>query len=147
MQGVRARAAASVAALGALAAGVGGVAFVAARDDAEPPPPTTTTSSTTTTVPTEAVTAAIAASLQRDLPVALTPAEAACIADAVVAIVDTDRLDALAESGAPLSALDDHERDQLLRGVVTCLPPEQAAALLGSPTSTTPPVALPDEDL
>jgi len=140
-----ARLAASVLALVALVGLVGGAVFSANR--AERVTPTTTTSTTTTTVPTSAVARAIAEALRTSLPAPISLAEALCIADAVVAVVEPRRLEALARRPSPLLALTDAERDELVRGVVGCVPPEQAAAILGSPTTTMPAVELPDEDL
>jgi hypothetical protein len=145
---VRVRAAATVAALVALAGLIGAAVFTAARDDATPASTTsTTTAPTTTTVSDEALADAIASSLQADLTVTITAAEARCIADVVVVVVELRRLERLVGDADPLASLTPTERDQLVRGVVDCVSPEQAAAILGSPTTTAPPVELPDEDL
>ena len=144
----RARAAAVVAALAALAGLVGTAVFTAARDGAAPVSPTSTTAApTTTSVSDEALAGAIASSLQADLTVTITAAEARCIADALVSVLELRRLERLVGDADPLSSLTAAERDDLVRGVVGCVPPDQAAAILGSPTTTAPPVELPDEDL
>ena len=142
------RAAAAVGALLTLAGLVGGAAFLAAREDPTPPTTTTSTSTTTTTVPTAVVAAAIADALGDGLPVEVSAPQTRCIATALLDVVDLDRLEALTAEPAPLTRLTPNERDELLRGVVRCVPPEVAAAILGSPTSTAPPpMELPDEDL
>lgn len=143
------RAAAAVAALFALTGLVGGAVFLAAREDATPPTTTTIapTPTTTTTVPVSVVAEAIADELGDALPVAVTRVEARCIADALVETVEPPRLEDLADVADPLSRLTPPERGRLVRGVVGCVSPEHAALILGSPTTTAPPVALPDEDL
>lgn len=139
----RARAAASAAALAALVLLVGSAAFLAARED--PPPPTTTTTTTSTTVPLAVVADAIAASLQSDLTVAITRAEATCVATALLEVLPPEQLERLDSVAEPLAALAEGQRRDLVRAVVRCVPPESAAALLGSPSTTVPPVDLPDE--
>lgn len=146
MRGSRLRAAATVAALAALVLLVGGAVFLAAREEAVAPT-TTTTIPTTTTVPESVVVEAISEALQRDLTVPLSMTEADCVTAALVAVVDVDRLEALADDAAPLTSLTQPERDQLVHGVVRCVPPDKASAMLGSPTTTGPPVSLPDEDV
>lgn len=144
MLSTRVRAAATAAALSAFVLLVGTAAFLAVRD--EPQPPTTTTSTTTTTtVPISAIANAIAASLQGSLEVAITPDEATCVAHAILAVLPTVRLERLEQLPAPFAALSEGERDQLVRGVVRCVPPESAAAILGSASTTAPPIDLPDE--
>lgn len=148
MQGGGWRAAAAVAALVTLAGSVGGAAFLTAREDPAPTTTTTSTSTTTTTVPTAVVVAAIADALGSGLPAEVSPQQARCIASALLDVVDLDRLEALVSEPAPLTRLTQPERDGVLRGFVRCVPPEVAAAILGSPTSTAPPpVELPDEDV
>ncbi|MGV3757945.1 MAG: hypothetical protein ACO1PW_00180 [Actinomycetota bacterium] len=136
--------AASWAALAALVALVGAAAFFAAREDAGPPP--TTTSTTTTTVVTEAaVAAAIAESLQTDLTVAITAAEADCVAEGLVALVPPSVLVQLVERDEPLTGVPPEDREALVQLVVSCLPEASAAALLGSGATTTTIGGLPDE--
>lgn len=147
MRSRRTRAAAAVAALFALAGLVGGAVFLAASEDAAPPVTTTTTSTTSTTIDDEAAADAVARALMDDLDVALTREEASCITDVMETVVGLSRLEELAQSTSPLSALTPQDRDLLLRGVVDCLPPTKASALLGSPSTTAPPLQLPDEDL
>jgi hypothetical protein len=145
MRGSRLRAAATVSALAALVLLVGGAVFLAAREDAVAP--TTTTIPTTTTAAESVIVKAISEALQRDLTVPLSMTEADCVAAALVAVVDVDRLEALADHAAPLTSLTRPEHDQLVQGVVRCVPPDKASAMLGSATTTGPPVSLPDEDL
>lgn len=147
MRSTRLRAAASVAALAAIASLVGSAVFLAAREDSTPPTTVTTAPPTTTTVPESAVVEAISVALRSDLTVPLSATEADCVADALIAVLDVDRLDALTDLAAPLTSLTQPERDALVQGVVRCVPPEKAAAILGSPTTTGPPASLPDEDL
>jgi hypothetical protein len=139
----RVRAAAAAAALSAFVLLVGTAAFLAVRE--EPPPPTTTTTTTTTTVPLSEIANAIATSLQGSLEVAITPDEATCVANAILAVLPTVRLERLEQLPAPFAALSEGERDQLVRGVVRCVPPESAAAILSSASTTVPPLDLPDE--
>lgn len=138
------RAAASAAALVALAAGLATAAFTITRDS--PPTPTTTTTSTTsTTLADEEVAAVLADELRRDLTVPLDAAQAGCVAQAVVTTVGRDRLEAIGAAADPLGSLPADDRATLLRQVVECVGPDVAAALLGTPTSTTTvPVAFPD---
>jgi hypothetical protein len=135
------RAAVSTAALIALVAVVGTVAYVSARDDHDPPGSTTTTSSPLTS---EAVVAAVADALASGLEAPLTPDEARCVADGLVAALGQSRLEALAAAGDE-GELDQTDRDALVRTVVRCLPEEKAAALLGSGSTTTIVAQLPDE--
>jgi hypothetical protein len=142
--GSRTRAAATAAALFALVLLAGSAAFLAARED--PTPPTTTSTTTTsTTVPVAEVADAIAASLQADLTVAVTRAEATCVATALLAVLPPEQLERLGSLAEPLAALRADQRRDLVRAVVRCVPPESAAALLGNPSTTVPPVDLPDE--
>ncbi len=140
----RARAAAAAAALSAFVLLVGTAAFLAAREEPAPPT-TTTTTTTTTTIPTAAIAAAIAGALQGSLEVAITPDEATCVANAILAVLPSVRLERLEQLPAPFAALSEGERAQLVRGVVRCVPPESAAAILGSASTTAPPLDLPDE--
>lgn len=143
----RGAAAAPAVALLVVALLAGGAAFVITRDDGPPPTTTTTTTTTSTTVPRAAVVDAIAAALAARLPVPLAPPQAACVADRTLDVIGRERLEVLGVSEAPLAALSEEERAQLVRAVVECLTPEQAAALLGSSSTTAPPTELPDEDL
>jgi hypothetical protein len=144
----RARVAGTAVALVALAALVGTIVFVLVRDDTEAPPPSTTTTTTTTTVPvSDLVAEAVADALRRDLTVPIGDVEATCIAAALVEVLAPERLEQLLEQAEPLTGLTEPERSGLVRGVVQCVPPDVAAALLGSATTTTVPVFLPDEDL
>lgn len=142
------RAAATAAALVALIGVVGSATFVVVRSD---PPTTTTTASTTaatttTTTSVAAVAEAIAAALQSDLDVALTAPEALCIAKELLTVVASTDLDSTSSLTTPLASLDEIQRKQLVRGIVGCVPPATAAALLATPTTTsTPTVDLPDE--
>lgn len=144
------RAAATAAALVALIGVVGSATFVVVRSD---PPTTTTTTSTTaatttttTTTSVAAVAEAIAAALQSDLDVALTAPEALCIAKELLTVVASTDLDSTSSLTTPLASLDEIQRKQLVRGIVGCVPPATAAALLATPTTTsTPTVELPDE--
>ncbi len=116
--------------------------FALTRDEDTPPPPVTTT----TTYPREGYIDAISAALTKEVRVSLGDSGARCIAEAMVDVVGTERLEALAGEAAPLAALTVPERDSVLRIVVTCVDPVVAEALLGSGTdSTAPPVGLPDE--
>lgn len=127
---------------------VGGAAFAIARDG-DPLPTTTTTSTTTTTAPpTRAELAvAIARALARDLDVPLTSEQAACVADAFLEIVGEGPALALAETAMPLGAVSVDQRAQIVRGIVACVPPEIAAALLSSgPTVVTLAPGLPDDE-
>lgn len=118
------------------------VTFAATRDEDEPPVTTTTT----TTFPRDAYIDEISATLQQEVRVALGEDGARCIATAMVDIIGTDRLEALADQATPLASLTPAQRDQMLRLVVTCVDPLVAEALLGSSsTSTEPLTPLPDE--
>ncbi|HEY9555968.1 MAG TPA: hypothetical protein VIR58_04495 [Acidimicrobiales bacterium] len=125
---------------------MGAAAFVAARDDS-PPATTTTTSTSTTTVPASAFADAMSDALEAGAEVPLTPGEADCIANGIVATLGPDRLSDMSGHASPLDLLTEPERSLLVRAVVTCVPPGQAEALLGTPGTTVPSVALPDEDL
>lgn len=141
----KATAAATAAALIALVLLVGTAAYLGVREEPEPPPTTTTTSTTTTTVPFEVFADAIARQLQGNLEVAITRGESLCVANAMLGVLPPDDLERLAQLPAPFAALDQATKDQLVRGVVQCVPPESAAALLGTTSETAPPVELPDE--
>jgi hypothetical protein len=141
----RARVAAAAVTLLAVAGGAGAAGYRASEDDPAPPTTTTTTSTTSTTLATDAVRDAIAATLVERLSVTVTQAEAVCLAGVVVAVVPVDELQDLAASPAPLSAVEPARQDELVRGVVGCVPAATAAALLGDPTTTTVPLDLPDE--
>lgn len=141
----RVRAAAAAAALVALVLLVGTAAYLGVREDPEPTPTTTTTSTTTTTVPLRVFAEAIAGQLAGNLEVAITRDEALCVATAMLEVIPPDELERLALLPAPFEAIDQATRDGLVRGVVECVPPESAAALLGSTSETAPPVDLPDE--
>jgi hypothetical protein len=134
---------ASAAALFALVLLVGTAVFLAARE--EEPAPTTTTTSTTAPLTEEDVAAALAESLQADLAVAITIEEARCVAAVVVAVVPPDALGELVDRSVPLSGVSEAQREELVRGVVGCVPEASAAALLGAGTSTTTAVSLPGE--
>ncbi|MGK2950019.1 MAG: hypothetical protein ACSLFP_15710 [Acidimicrobiales bacterium] len=141
----RTRAAASAAALVALGAVLAGAAFTVMREDSPAPTTTTTTSTTSTTVGDDEVAAVLADGLRRDLTIPLDATQAGCVAQAVVATVGRDRLEAIAAAADPVASLPDDDRSALLRQVVECVGPDTAAALLGTPTSTTTaPVAFPD---
>jgi len=144
MLSTRVRAAASAAALTAFVLLVGTAAFLAVEEDPAPPP-TTTTTTTTTTVPLAAIAAAIAASLQGNLEIAITPDEATCVANELLTVFPAVQLERLESLPAPFAALTDSERARLVRGVVRCVPPASAAALLGTTATTAPPLDLPDE--
>jgi hypothetical protein len=122
---------------------VGGAAFLTAREDEEPPPATSTT---TTAVPVDELVAALREGLQDGLAVPLTDVEAGCIAEAVVAVVGEDALAELVDDpGRAVLPADATQRDDLVRGIVGCVPASTAGALLGGSTSTTAEVVLPDE--
>ena len=121
---------------------IGLATFAMTRDEDTPPPPVVTT----TTFPREGYIDAISAALTKEVRVSLGATGARCIAGAMVDIVGTERLEALAEETAPLAALTAVERERMLRIVVTCVDPIVAEALLGSGSDTTrAPVGLPDE--
>jgi hypothetical protein len=142
---VRVRAAAAPAAHTALVLLVGTAVFVTVRDDPTPAPTTTTTTTTTTTVPLAAITDAIATSLQGSLEVPISRGEATCVATALMAVLPPDELDRLDPLPAPLAALTEPQRNDLVRAVVQCVPPATAEAILGSGSRPAPPVELPDE--
>lgn len=123
---------------------VGSGTYLTARDDpgAAPSPRRATT---TTTLAEDTVAAAIARALEDGLEVPLTASEARCVADALLAVVRAEQLAELESLTEPLRSLDDAAHDQLVRGVVGCVPPETAGALLGEATTTTSAVQLPDE--
>lgn|GEM_PF-5627189 len=136
----QAKAAAAAAAFVALGA-AGAIAFVAARDDPSPPPPTTTTA---TTIPTaDALALAIATSLSDGLDVPLISTEARCVADGLLAQLGPARLAALTTTGPVTPSAE--EQAALVRTVVGCVPPDKAAILLSSTSSTPIVVELPDE--
>jgi len=139
-----AKAAATAAAFFALVVVVAAGAFVAARDDRPAPTTTTTTTTTSTTAATtvDDLARAIASSLGDGLDVPLTSTEARCVADGLVSLLGLTRSEALA---AEASTVSDDERSALVRTVVGCLPPDKAAALLGSNPSTTVVAELPGE--
>lgn len=139
----RVRAAAAAAALAALVLLVGIAAFVAVRED--PPPPTTTTTTTTTTVPLAAIIDAIAVSLQDSLEIPISSVEATCVATALLAVLPPDELERLEALPAPLATLTEPDRSELVRGVVQCVPPATAEAILGRGAHSAPPVELPNE--
>ena len=136
------RAAMTAVALAALAVVVGVVGFVTTRDDAEPTRPTTTT---TAFDPRDDYVKAIARSLTAvpDLP--LGPEQAACVAAALYDGLGEERLAELVGEPDPLGSLPEADRDLLLRGVVMCVPPEVAEAMLAGSTTTSVVSALPDE--
>lgn len=69
------------------------------------------------------------------------------MANELLAVLPAGELQRLEQLPAPFATLTDSERDQLVRGVVRCVPPASAAALLGSAATTTPPpVDLPDDE-
>jgi hypothetical protein len=136
------RTAVSAAALIAVVAVVGTLAYVSARDDREPPTTTTTTSSPPAP---EVVAGAVADALATGLDVPLAPAEAGCIADGLLGALGQARLEALAAEGGTTEDLSDADRDSLVRVVVGCVPAQTAAALLGSGSTTTGVAQLPDE--
>ena len=139
------KAAATAAAFTALAAAVGGTAFLLARDDNSPAPVAATTS--TQGPPTEAeLGAAIAAELAQGLEVPLTTAQADCVAGAFLAVVGPEGATELVGEPRPLGAVTIAQRAEIIRGIVECVPPEVASALLGTPTTSTAVAPqLPDE--
>ena len=137
---VRAKEAATAAAFAVLVGVVGAAAFVAARDEPNPPPPTTTT---TTTPTADDLALAIATALSDGLDVPLDDTEARCVADGVLAQLGPARLEALTSAGPVTPSA--KEQAALVRTVVGCVPPDKAAALLGTFPSTTLVAELPDE--
>ncbi|MGH9086207.1 MAG: hypothetical protein ACRDYW_12215 [Acidimicrobiales bacterium] len=134
---------AGVVAVAALVASAGGAAFLVAREEDEPPP---TTSTTTTAVPVDQLVAALAEGLRDGLAVPLTDVEADCIAEAVIAVVGEDALAELVDDpGRSVLPADAAQRDDIVRGIVRCVPASTAGVLLGGSTSTTAEVVLPDE--
>lgn len=133
----------SAAALCALALLVGTAVFLAARE--EEPAPTTTTTSTTAPPTQEDIATALAQALQADLDVAITMEEARCVAEIVIAVLPPTALGDLVARPAPLSSVSEAQRDELVRGVVGCVPEASAAALLGTGASSTTAVSLPGE--
>ena len=130
------KAAATAAAFTALAAAVGGTAFLLARDDNSPAPAPATTS--TQGPPTEAeLGAAIAAELAQGLEVPLTTAQADCVAEAFLAVVGPEGATELVGEPRPLGAVTIAQRAEIIRGIVECVPPEVASTLLGTPTTST----------
>lgn len=140
------KAAATAATFTALVVGVGGAAFLLSSEDRSSPPAATTTS-TTQGPPTDAeLAAAIANGLADGLEVPLTSFQAGCVAGAFLTTVGDDAVEALASGPAPLDTLTEAQRADIVRGIVACVPPEVAAALLGTPTTViTVAPALPDE--
>ncbi len=123
-----------------LLAGLG--TFVLTRDDDPPPPPPVTT----TTFPRDAYIEAISIALTRESHVALGEEGTRCIAGALVDTLGREGLDRLGDQPAPLASLDQQQREQVLRLVVTCVDPVVAEALLGGGTTTARERAgLPDE--
>lgn len=140
---LRERAAATAAALLALMGLVGGAAYRAARDDASPS--TSITASTAATSSSADLADVIADALGHDLEVPLSVDEARCVTDELLAVVSLDGLQELESLADPLATLDPVERDKIVRGVVSCVPADTAAALLGGSTTSTVPVELPGE--
>ncbi len=134
---------ASIAALLALGAVAGTATFLSARDEPDAPGALRTGSVVTRPARPDEVAAAIASSLRGDLEVELTPAEAACVTDGLLAEIGVERAAAwAAEAPGALSA---EEREGLVRVVVRCLPDGKAAAILGGTTTSTVAQELPDE--
>ena len=130
-------------ALAALGVVVAGATFTLARDD-DPSPPTTT-STTTTGIDATAAAGAVAEALEDGLAVPLTAAEARCLAAGLIELVPVDDLDDLSERAEPLTGVAPEVRQELVRVIVGCVPEPTAAALLGSASTTTVPLDLPDE--
>lgn len=142
----RAKAAAWAVAFVSLVGIVGGAAFAIAREDA--PAPTTTTTSTVAAPTRAELATAIAAALTQGLDVPLTEEQAACVAAAFLDVVGEADAVALVDAPTPLGAVSVAQRDAIVQGIVGCVPPEIAGALLGTPTTlTTVPPQLPDEDV
>jgi hypothetical protein len=143
----RARPAAIAVAVASLAVLVGGVVFAASREG--DPPPTTTVPTTTTVPPAPArgeLEAAIAGALMQDLEVPLTDEQATCVAGAFLDVVGEEPALALAEAATPLGAVSVDQRSEIVRGIVTCVPADVAAALLSTgPTTVTLAPGLPDD--
>lgn len=141
---IRAKVAAAAAAFVGLVVGVGAGAYEVVSDDRPPPPSSTTSTTSTTRAPTgDEIAEIIAGALSEDLDVALAGTEARCVADGLLGRVGLARLQAMAEGS--VESLTEDEQMALVRTVVQCLPPEKAAALLGSASTTTVVVRLPDE--
>lgn len=142
---VRAKAAATVAAFVAVVAVVGTFTYVTARDE---PSPTTTTTTTTRPPTAEEVADAVASALSDGLGVALVDTEAHCVALGLLGTVGQERLEELADSGGgEVSDLTAEEQEELVRAVVLCVPPDKAAGLLSTGSTTTIVVQLPDEGI
>lgn len=138
----RGRRVAAAAALVLLAGGAALGSFVLTRESEERPP----TPTTTTTFPRDSYVDAITASLLTRVSTPLGEAGSRCIGDALLRVLGDDALHAIAEQPDPAGALTGHQRDQVLRIVVTCLDPPVAEALLGGGApSTQAPISLPDE--
>lgn len=142
----RARPVAIAVALASLVLVVGGAVFAIARDGGSPPTTTTTTTTPAAPPTREELADAIAAALARDLEVPLTEVQASCVATAFLDVVGEEPALALADEAIPLGAVSVMQRQEIVRGIVTCVPPEVAAALLstGSTTVTLAP-GLPDD--
>lgn len=125
---------------------VGVSVFALLRDDPNPPA-SEPTRPTTTTLALDAVEAAIAESLRTQLTDAqLTATEASCVARALLEVFTPEELQAMERLVEPVTALSDGQRDQVVRGIVRCVTPPTAAALLGDASTTTAPApGLPDE--
>jgi hypothetical protein len=140
VQGVKA--AATVAAFIVVLVAAGAVAYTATDDE----PPATTTTTTTVRAPTGEETAeAITAALSRGLEVPLDATEAACVTDGLLTVVGLDRLEELTAAGADADDLTEAEREELVRSVVLCVPPEKAEAMLNTKPPPPPVGELPDE--
>lgn len=87
----------------------------------------------------------IATALQSDLTVAITRAEADCVARGLMALVPPGTLAQPVDRPEPLTGVPPDGRDELVQLVVGCLPEASAAALLGTGTTTTTAGGLPDE--
>jgi hypothetical protein len=132
----RARPAAIAVALATLLLIVGGAAFALTRDGS-PPPTTTTTTSTTLAPPTrDELTEAIAGALAQGLEAPLTAPQATCVATAFLDVVGEEAALALADEPTPLGAVTIAQREEVVQGIVFCVPPEIAAALLSTASST-----------
>ena len=142
----RLRAAVPGAALLTLVIVVGTLTYFAARDEPDPPLPPTTTTTTTTAAPgAEEIAAAVADGLAEGLEVPLSPSEARCVADDLLALLGQPRLEALAGAEAAADDLNEGERDELVRTIVLCVPPQKASALLSTNTTNSAFAELPGE--